>query len=88
MDTEAKEKAKQKTSHEEKPAATQFCIEDTVKRMKKYTKGRETYQRITWILAMFVVIGYVANSIVDNEEFRDFIAELEMFPIVLLSQRK
>lgn len=76
MDEEVKEKARKKSCCETKPA-TQLSIEDTAKRTKKYTKESEKYQRITRKLATFVGVGYVANSIVDNEEFRDLIAELD-----------
>ena len=76
LDEEVKEKAKQKPDHVGK-SATQLSIEDAVKRTKKYTKESEKYQRITQKLAKFVGIGYVANLIVDNKEFRDLMAEID-----------
>ena len=76
MEEELKEKAKQKHGREVK-LATQLSIEDATKRTKKYTKESEKYQKITRKLATFVGVGYVANSIVDSQEFRDLIAELD-----------
>ena len=71
-DEELKEKAKK--SEQTKKQAAQLSISDAVLKTKKYTRESEKYQKITRKL---VGIGYVANSIVDNAEFRDLMAELD-----------
>ena len=76
LDEEVKEKTKQKSGHAGKPA-TQLSIEDAVKRTKKYFEESEKYQRISQKLALFVGSCYVANSIVNNVEFRDLMTELD-----------
>lgn len=91
LDEEKREKQAKKKSHERSSKSAQLSIEDTVKRTKKYNKESDRYKRISRKLAVFVAVDNVANSIVDSEEFRDLIAELDdryLSPIQLLLQTR
>lgn len=49
---------------------------------KPYNIQSERYKRVTCSLAIFIAAGNVANTVVECEEFRDLVKELdERYPI-------
>ena len=55
----------------------QMTLPDTIHRGKLYDKSSFRHKQISRKLAIFVAAGNVANSIVENEEFRAFVSQLD-----------
>ena len=58
-------------------AVLQSTIAETFVKSKPYERGSLKNVKITRKLAVFVGAGHVANRIVECEEFRDLLAELD-----------
>ena len=52
-------------------------LQDTVHRGKPYDKGSVRYKQITQKLATFVASSNISNGIVEDEEFRALLAQLD-----------
>jgi len=55
----------------------QMTLPDTIHRGKPYDKSSFRHKHISRKLAIFVAAGNVANSIIENEEFRAFVSQLD-----------
>ena len=57
--------------------AGQMTLVGTIQKTKPYEKDSTRYKSITRKLATFVAAGNVANRIVECEEFRDLLSQLD-----------
>ena len=55
----------------------QQTLQDTIRKTKPYNRESEKYKKITQKLAVFIAAGNVANRLIENEEFRELLKELD-----------
>ncbi len=56
---------------------SQPTLADTLHKSKPYNQQSERYKKVTRKLSVFIAVGNVLNSIVECEEFRDLVKELD-----------
>lgn len=80
---EAKQREKERAKAQKKiTSPTQVTLQESIEKGQQYDKASQRYKDITQKLAMFVSVGNVANSIVECEEFRELILQLDhRYPI-------
>ena len=70
----------QEKKSEESPF--QQTLHEAVQKTKPYNQESECYKRITHKLAVFVAAGNVTNRVVEDEQFRALLKELdERYPV-------
>ena len=71
------ESLKRQEKKSEVAATLQPTLRETLHKAKPYNQQSEQYKSISRKLAVFVAVGNVPNSIVECDEFRDLIKELD-----------
>ena len=75
-------KQQEKKSEESTRAPFQQTPHEAVRKTKPYNQESKHYKRITRKLAVFVAAGNVANRVVEDEQFRALLKELdERYPV-------